>query len=302
MSKQKDFDMNLLRVFVSVCQTGSFTKAAEELDLTQSSVSNAIRRLKTALGNELFIRSGRGIEMTVYGRHFFEAVEPSVMSLVNTIDQGEEFEPFTSSRNFIVYALESVLPRLQIRLRELLKDSNITVTLKELPSNEDETIDALMLEKVDLVLDVMKPNQSSLKSVIVSEDAVCCIARVDHPRVNGHITNGQYFSERHAFLNMRRVKQTITEYLAKEALPKRTMGSEHTSMLGMMACVAQSDFVGVNSVRLVSQYKERFGLQMLALPFETRTTSIHMIWSIKSQNNNANQWLRELIITAERDK
>ncbi|XDF79808.1 LysR family transcriptional regulator [Aliivibrio fischeri] len=46
MSKQKDFDMNLLRVFVSVCQTGSFTKASEELDLTQSSVSNAIRRLK----------------------------------------------------------------------------------------------------------------------------------------------------------------------------------------------------------------------------------------------------------------
>lgn len=72
MSKQKDFDMNLLRVFVSVCQTGSFTKAAEELELTQSSVSNAIRRLKSALGNELFIRSGRGIEVTAYGENLFK--------------------------------------------------------------------------------------------------------------------------------------------------------------------------------------------------------------------------------------
>ncbi|MBP3139374.1 LysR family transcriptional regulator [Aliivibrio fischeri] len=301
MSKQKDFDMNLLRVFVSVCQTGSFTKASEELDLTQSSVSNAIRRLKKALGNELFTRSGRGIEMTAFGKHFFESVEPSVMSLVNTIGRDDRFEPLTSSRNFIVYALESALPRLQIRLRELLKGSNITVTLKELPSNEEETFDALIREKVDLVLDVMKPHQSSLKSVIVSEDAACCIARIGHPRILGKMTHEQYFNEAHAFLNMRRVKQTITEYLAKEELPKRTMGSEHTSMLGMMACVSQSDFVGVNSVRLVSQYKEQFKLQMLPLPFPTRTTSIHMIWSIKAQSNSANQWLRELIIAAERD-
>ncbi|MGN2613934.1 LysR family transcriptional regulator [Aliivibrio fischeri] len=117
MSKQKDFDMNLLRVFVSVCQTGSFTKASEELDLTQSSVSNAIRRLKKALGNELFTRSGRGIEMTAFGKHFFESVEPSVMSLVNTIGRDDRFEPLTSSRNFIVYALESALPRLHFPTR-----------------------------------------------------------------------------------------------------------------------------------------------------------------------------------------
>lgn len=82
------------------------------------------------------------------------------MSLVNTIGRDDRFEPLTSSRNFIVYALESALPRLQIRLRELLKGSNITVTLKELPSNEEETFDALIREKVDLVLDVMKPHQS----------------------------------------------------------------------------------------------------------------------------------------------
>ncbi|MGR6859603.1 LysR family transcriptional regulator [Aliivibrio salmonicida] len=100
MPKQKDFDMNLLRVFVSVCQTGSFTKAAEELDLTQSSVSNAIRRLKTSLGSELFVRSGRGIEMTNYGENLFKQVEPSVMALTCVVDEGEGFDPHTSKRSF----------------------------------------------------------------------------------------------------------------------------------------------------------------------------------------------------------
>lgn len=301
MPKQKDFDMNLLRVFVSVCQTGSFTKAAEELDLTQSSVSNAIRRLKASLGSELFVRSGRGIEMTNYGENLFKQVEPSVMVLANVGEEGEVFDPKTSQLTFSIYALESVIPQLQIRLKALLKESAITVTLRELPSNEDDIIDALMLEKVDLALDVMKPRQSSLRSLVVSEDKICCIARCNHPRIMGNITREMFFEEDHAFLNIRRFKQTITDYLAEEVLPNRKMGSEHTSMMGMMACVAQSDFIGINSIRLISQYKESFGLQLLDVPFPVRTTKIHMLWPTKFENNKANQWLRQLIIAAEKN-
>lgn len=301
MPKQKDFDMNLLRVFVSVCQTGSFTKAAEELDLTQSSVSNAIRRLKASLGRELFVRSGRGIEMTNYGENLFKQIEPSVMALACVVDEGEGFDPNTSTRSFSIYALESVLPKLQIQLKALLKESSITVTLKELPSNEEEILDALMLEKVDLVLDVMKPRLSSLRSLVVSEDKICCIARCGHPRIMGDITRDSFFEEEHAFLNIRRFKQTITDYLAEEVLPNRKMGSEHTSMMGMMACVAQSDFIGINSVRLISQYKESFGLQLLDVPFPVGSTKIHMLWPTKFENNKANQWLRQLIIAAEKN-
>ncbi len=300
MSKQKDFDMNLLRVFVSVCQTGSFTKAAEELELTQSSVSNAIRRLKSALGNELFIRSGRGIEVTAYGENLFKQVEPSVMALVNAVDDGDRFDPQSTKRTFVIYALESVLPQLQIRLRELLKNTTIKVTLKELPSSDIEIIDALMLERVDLVLDVVKPRQASLQSMIVSEDKICCIARVGHPRVDKSLDADMFFKEEHAFLNMRRFKQTMTDYLSEEVLPNRKMGSEHTSMLGMMACIAQSDLIGINSVRLVSQYQHSFKLQKLVAPFSTRPIKTHMIWPTKFENNKANQWLRQLIIAAEK--
>ena len=199
------------------------------------------------------------------------------------------------------YALESVLPKLQIQLKALLKESSITVTLKELPSNEEEILDALMLEKVDLVLDVMKPRLSSLRSLVVSEDKICCIARCGHPRIMGDISRDSFFEEEHAFLNIRRFKQTITDYLAEEVLPNRKMGSEHTSMMGMMACVAQSDFIGINSVRLISQYKESFGLQLLDVPFPVGSTKIHMLWPTKFENNKANQWLRQLIIAAEKN-
>jgi LysR family transcriptional activator of mexEF-oprN operon len=63
----RDLDLNLLRVFAVVAETGGITEAAKRLYLTQSAVSAALRRLTTAVGAPLFLRSGRGIALTSRG-------------------------------------------------------------------------------------------------------------------------------------------------------------------------------------------------------------------------------------------
>ena len=60
----RTLDLNLLRVFDEVMAERSLTKAARNLSLTQPAVSNALRRLREALGDELLIRKGRGLEPT----------------------------------------------------------------------------------------------------------------------------------------------------------------------------------------------------------------------------------------------
>lgn len=61
-------DLQKLRMFVAAAQTRSFTRAAEQLDLTQPTVSQQIQTLERELGLALFERLGRGIELTVAGR------------------------------------------------------------------------------------------------------------------------------------------------------------------------------------------------------------------------------------------
>ena len=56
----RDLDLNLLRVFAVVAETGRVTEAAKRLYLTQSAVSAALRRLTTAVGAPLFLRSEIG--------------------------------------------------------------------------------------------------------------------------------------------------------------------------------------------------------------------------------------------------
>ena len=59
------YDTALLRTFVAVCDRGSFTKAAAEVNLTQSAVSLHVKRLEDQVGSRLIVRSVRGTSATI---------------------------------------------------------------------------------------------------------------------------------------------------------------------------------------------------------------------------------------------
>jgi DNA-binding transcriptional LysR family regulator len=61
------YDTVLLRTFAAICDSGSFTKAAREVNLTQSAVSLHVKRLEDQVGSRLIMRNTRGIRLTEHG-------------------------------------------------------------------------------------------------------------------------------------------------------------------------------------------------------------------------------------------
>ena len=55
------FDLNLIKVFLAISDSGSLTQAANRLGLTQPAVSHALRRLRDDFGDPLFVRVGNGM-------------------------------------------------------------------------------------------------------------------------------------------------------------------------------------------------------------------------------------------------
>lgn len=79
------------RVFYKIAMTGSFSKAADELYITQPAVSYAVKRLENRLGSKLFFRTYKGVKLTHEGEvlfryiekayHFIEAGEKEIASI-----------------------------------------------------------------------------------------------------------------------------------------------------------------------------------------------------------------------------
>jgi LysR family transcriptional regulator, glycine cleavage system transcriptional activator len=68
--------LNALKAFEACARHESFKDAAEELFVTHAAISRHIRELEEALGTDLFVRTGRGVELTEAGRRFGERLTP----------------------------------------------------------------------------------------------------------------------------------------------------------------------------------------------------------------------------------
>ena len=78
----RDLDLNLLPVLVAVADTGSVTAAAARLYLTQSAISAALGRLKSAIGEAVVIRHGRGVVLTERGARLVAEARPHLDAIV----------------------------------------------------------------------------------------------------------------------------------------------------------------------------------------------------------------------------
>ncbi len=67
-----NLDIDQLKTFLAIADTGSFTRAADEVSKTQSAVSMQMKRLEDAIGRSLFVRDGRGSRFSRDGERFVE--------------------------------------------------------------------------------------------------------------------------------------------------------------------------------------------------------------------------------------
>ena len=73
----------LLRSFVAVAQNGSFTTASERVNLSQSTVSQHVRRLEDVLGQPLFERDTRNVRLSPHGEALYRYAE----RILNLMDE-----------------------------------------------------------------------------------------------------------------------------------------------------------------------------------------------------------------------
>ena len=79
-----DIDLELYRVFCKVANHKNISRTAEEMFISQSAVTQSIQKLENMLGEKLYYRSKKGVELTEIGKNLYDYVKESVQLLDNT--------------------------------------------------------------------------------------------------------------------------------------------------------------------------------------------------------------------------
>jgi DNA-binding transcriptional LysR family regulator len=129
-----DFDPSLLRAFVAVNETASFTRAAQRLHLTQSAVSHQIQRLEEQVGRPLLLRTTRSLTLTEDGADFLRYAE----QILQTLDAlTQRFRPspisgrvrFGAPENFMGGRLPSLLSQFTQVFPAIRLDVSVSMSL-----------------------------------------------------------------------------------------------------------------------------------------------------------------------------
>jgi DNA-binding transcriptional LysR family regulator len=94
----RDLDLNLLVVFNQLLLDRSVSVAADKLGLTQPAISNSLKRLRSVLNDELFLRTSRGMEPTPYALHLAEPVVYALNALQSALTHRDSFSPHSTWR------------------------------------------------------------------------------------------------------------------------------------------------------------------------------------------------------------
>lgn len=116
-------DLNLLVVLEVLLREKSVSRTADQLNITSSAVSHALKRLRTLFDNELLVRDGRRMVPTARGEELAKTLPTLLVQVSQTLKTSEVFDPVTSDRVFRLSAPDFISPLIPILLNILAKEA-----------------------------------------------------------------------------------------------------------------------------------------------------------------------------------
>jgi DNA-binding transcriptional LysR family regulator len=137
------------RVFCMVVKCGQVSKAAEELFVTQPSVSMSIKLLEEKLGCSLFVRLPKGIKLTSEGKLLYSYLEPA-MGLIDVAERKYSEMTHLESGEINICASDSIISGLLLPYLEKYNGLYSKISIKVINRTSGETVDLLKSGSIDL--------------------------------------------------------------------------------------------------------------------------------------------------------
>ena len=302
-------DLNLLRVFDAVMAERSLTRAAHKLALTQPAVSNALRRLREALGDELLRRSGTGVEPTPRAQALWPVVQTALAQLEGALAP-ERFEPALADNSFVLAMADATAAALLPHMVRILAAEAPSVSVRVWPLATRDPRRLLDDEAADLAIGYFPAVLADLTARNQTGDAVSyahqrvydgeyvCLMRKNHPLAAGPLTLDQYCAARHLLVSFSGRPYGFTD----EALA--ALGRERRIVLTVNQfftagrVVANSDLLTVLPLHFFGVTGLEGTLVWRPLPLQLPTVHVDALWHVRRAGGAAQRWLRDVVARA----
>jgi DNA-binding transcriptional LysR family regulator len=307
-------DLNLLVALDTLLSLQSVSRAAEQLHMSQSAMSNALGRLRDYFDDELLVQIGRKMELTQRAEVLRDAVQDVLLRIDTTITAQPKFEPAKSDRVFRIcvsdYSMVTLIPHMLA-----LAQSQASAVKFQLLPQVGQPDRALERGDADLLVvpnSFCSPNHP--KDILFEETFRCVVWSGSRIASTGKLDSEAYAQAGH--VAMQPITYVWSSHVAMQPTGATGMSFEASSMhkLGLERRVEVSTFsfvavpslvVGTERIATVhtrlAQMAERFlPVKQFPLPIALPPMEQAVQWHKYATKDPGLVWLRGLLSEAVR--
>ncbi|MGI3166348.1 LysR substrate-binding domain-containing protein [Pseudooceanicola sp. 200-1SW] len=292
-------DMNLLAALDILLKTRSVTRAAEEMFITQSAMSNALGRLRTFFDDPLLVQVGRAMELSPLAQTLQGPVRDIMMRVESATRIRPAFDPLTDSAVFNVVISDYSLSVLGAGLSRVVSDQAPNIQLNLRPQHARPSV---LLERgeADLLIVPDYLSNAEHEGQILYEDDLVVLVASDGPHAGVPMTRERFCAARHVLMEPFTGQDSYSAVVMREAgvTPVKVLSTY--SFSSIPALIRGTDRVALIQHRLVAPELARGGLAIKPAPFDFAPLRQSICWQAHRSRDPGLRWLREKIIDCAR--
>ena len=297
-------DLNLFLVFRAVLEEGSTVGAARRLSITQSAGSNALARLRHAVGDPLFVRSGRGLVPTPRAEAMRPAVTEALRSLEGAL--GETFDPQATHRTFTIACADhhqaADVPRVANGFASALPRARLRVTSIDYLISSD----GLASGTVDVVLAPEGTAGKGLHSTPLFREASGLFVRQGHPALRTRASFDRLAALGHIDVHVTLgepgdVNRAVSDRLMDLGFDRRVAVVVPSFTTAAMIA-ARTDYVAWLPDHAARLFCEVLGLRPLRTPLPSFDVGCSLVWHERTHADPGAAFFRDLVVKELREE
>ncbi|MGZ5206367.1 MAG: LysR family transcriptional regulator [Caldimonas sp.] len=305
----RTLDLNLLRVFAAVMVERNVTRAAARLAMTQPAVSNALRRLREALGDELFVTVPSGVVPTAQAVAVWPDVRAALERLSQALDP-QGFDPTRDERSFTMAMADATATVLMPAFIAALARAQARSSIRVLPLSSRDPRAQLEHGAADAAVGFFPEVATALaaegeRGTVVLEPlyscGYVCVMRREHPLASAApLTIDGYCAAQHVRVNFAdRPRGFVDEALAREGRTRRVVLTVNQFSTAARV-VHDSNLLTVLPRSFVAASGFGEGLAVRPFPGTLPAIDVGLLWHRRHERDKAHIWLRATFADAAR--
>lgn len=290
----QQLDLNLLKVFKTLYSEQNMTRAADLLHLTPSAVSHAVKRLRFALDDELFVRSQNKMVPTPACQRMAPAIIDNLSRLQQALLQWGNFDAATSDYHFTIGMHDAFEPSVVPQLVTLISRRAPNVGFSSIKLDRAKIERELSSGNVDLAIDVAVPVSSPIKRLDIYTAGFRVLMRRGHPFEND-LSKEKYLEAMHITVSNRPGGMTAEDTLFQEQGVERKSRIRCQNYFAAREVVRNSDQL-LTLPKLLALGLVDDELTLKPAPFDLTPFPTSLYWHEHTESDAALQWLRNLVI------